>query len=143
MSPGFRLTQRVYWEDTDAGGVVYYANYLRFLERARTDWLRSLGLHQEQLRHEAGWMFVVAHVDARYLKPARLDDLLEITAELHQLDRASVLFSQQVRRGSELLLDAKVRAACVDAQSFRPRRLPEQLIERLTEQPPALLCKNS
>ncbi|WP_374435724.1 tol-pal system-associated acyl-CoA thioesterase [Inhella sp.] len=131
MSPGFRLTQRVYWEDTDAGGVVYYANYLRFLERARTDWLRSLGLQQERLRHEAGWVFVVAHVDARYLKPARLDDLLDISAEILQLERASVLFGQQVRRGDELLLDAKVRAACVDAQSFKPRRLPPDLTEQL------------
>ncbi len=131
MSSGFRLTQRVYWEDTDAGGVVYYANYLRFLERARTDWLRSLGLQQERLRHEAGWVFVVAHVDARYLKPARLDDLLDISADILQLERASVLFGQQVRRGNELLLDAKVRAACVDAQSFKPRRLPPDLIEQL------------
>jgi len=131
----FRIRQRVYWEDTDAGGVVYYANYLRFLERARSDWLRQLGLNQEALRHQAGWIFVVSHVDARYLKPARLDDLIDISAGLHQLDRASLVFGQQIHRDGELLLDAKVRAACVDATSFRPLRLPPDLLDLLAPTP--------
>lgn len=126
MSPElpFRGTHRVYWEDTDAGGVVYYANYLRFLERARSDWLRELGLNQETLRHAEGWVFVVAHVDARYLRPARLDDQIEVRAGIDSLERASLVFAQQIWRGDELLLDAKVRVACVDAESFKPRRLP-------------------
>ena len=132
----FRGSHRVYWEDTDAGGVVYYANYLRFLERARSDWLRELGLNQEALRLTEGWVFVVAHVDARYLKPARLDDWLTVSARVQEVERASLVFAQQIHRGDELLLDARIRVACVDAQSFKPKRLPHNVLARFTELPP-------
>jgi acyl-CoA thioester hydrolase len=137
VNPGFRGTHRVYWEDTDAGGVVYYANYLRFLERARSDYLRQLGLNQETARLQQGWVFVVAHVDARYLKPARLDDLLEVSATVIEMERASLVFGQQVRRGEELLLEARIRVACVDAASFKPKRLPAPVLALLNP-PPSL-----
>jgi len=122
---------RVYFEDTDSGNVVYYANYLKFLERARTEWLRSLGFQQNALMKDHGMMFAVVSVRADYLKPARLDDLLFISCE-PQLQRASLHFKQQIRRGSEdgeLLLDAEIRVACLDANSFKPRRLPAQMIQ--------------
>ncbi|MBB5204184.1 acyl-CoA thioester hydrolase [Inhella inkyongensis] len=133
MNPEFRANYRAYYEDTDAGGVVYYANYLRFLERARSDWLRELGVNQETLRLSQGWVFVVAHVDARYLKPARLDDWLSVSARIAEQDRASLVFAQQIHRGADLLLDARIRVACVDAASFKPRRLPQEVLTRLTE----------
>ena len=122
---------RVYFEDTDSGNVVYYANYLKFLERARTEWLRSLGFQQNALMKDHGMMFAVVSVRADYLKPARLDDLLFISCE-PQLQRASLHFKQQIRRGSEdgeLLLDAEIRVACLDANNFKPRRLPAQMIQ--------------
>lgn len=122
---------RVFYEDTDAGGVVYYANYLRYLERARTEWLRSIGLPREQLRATVGWVFVVTHVEASYRRPARLDDLLTVHAEIIDASRASLLFAQRVERDGELLVDAKVRVACVDQSDFKPRRLPAELLQRL------------
>lgn len=130
MKP-FVWQARVYFEDTDAGGVVYYANYLKFLERARTEWLRSLGFHQDALMKDPGLMFAVASLRADYLRPARLDDLLFVSCE-PQLERASLRFRQQIRRGGEngeLLLDAEVRVACLDANNFKPRRLPAQMIQ--------------
>lgn len=129
--PGFSMPVRVFYEDTDAGGVVYYANYLRFLERARTEWLRQLGLPREQLRATVGWVFVVTHVDAHYRRPARLDDLLTVHAELRDASRASLLFAQRVERDGERLLDATVRVACVDQTHFKPQRLPPELLQRL------------
>jgi acyl-CoA thioester hydrolase len=123
---------RVFYEDTDAGGVVYYANYLRFLERARTEWLRQLGMPREQLRASVGWVFVVAEVQARYLRPARLDDLLDVHCEIAEASRASLLFAQRVERDGELLLQATVRVACVDQLDFKPRRLPAELLARLS-----------
>jgi acyl-CoA thioester hydrolase len=122
---------RVFYEDTDAGGVVYYANYLRYLERARTEWLRQLGLPREQLRATVGWVFVVTSVEAHYRRPARLDDLLTVHAELVEANRASLLFAQRVARDGELLVDAKVRVACVDQTEFKPQRLPAELLARL------------
>ncbi len=127
----FSLPVRVYWEDTDAGGVVYYANYLKFLERARTEWLRALGVHQEALR-EQGQLFVVSHVDAHYLKPARLDDALEVHVGLGEARAASVVFVQSIWRGAEVLLRAQVKAVCVDALGFKPRRVDPQLLKRLS-----------
>ncbi len=135
-APSLELPLRVYYEDTDAGGVVYYANYLRFLERARTEWLRQLGSPRERLRAEVGWVFVVTHVDAHYLRPARLDDLLSVHCSVAEVSRASVLFSQSVQRGTEVLMRAKVRVACVDSQSFKPQRLPADLLARLTQESP-------
>ena len=127
----FRHTLRVYWEDTDAGGVVFYANYLKFFERARTEWLRSLGVEQQALREATGAIFVVGETSVRYLRPARLDDLLQVTAALRETGRASMTIVQQAWRGDELLAEGDIRIGCVDAQSFRPRRIPSTLTDRL------------
>jgi acyl-CoA thioester hydrolase len=123
----FALAARVYWEDTDGGGVVYYANYLKFLERARTEWLRERGHVQTELAATAGVLFAVAEVNIRYKRPARLDDLLSISCAPALEGAASVLFRQQIHRdgpAGELLVDAEVRVVCVDAKDFRPRRVP-------------------
>jgi len=122
--PIFRHTLRVYWEDTDAGGVVFYANYLKFFERARTEWLRSFGHSQQRLRDETGAIFVVAETSLRYLRPARLDDVLVVTVQVLDAGRASLLIDQQALRGNELLAEGTIRIGCVDVQSFRPRRIP-------------------
>jgi acyl-CoA thioester hydrolase len=121
---------RVYWEDTDAGGIVYYANYMKFMERARTEWLRALGIDQVRLKEEHGLMFVVVDVEAHYRKPARYDDQLQVTCKVRETTRASITLDQEVYRavvGGELLLDGRVRAACLDAQTYRPRPLPPEL----------------
>ncbi|MEY2891187.1 MAG: tol-pal system-associated acyl-CoA thioesterase [Pseudomonadota bacterium] len=119
---------RVYWEDTDAGGVVFYANYLKFFERARTEWLRALGFGQEQLRLESQAMFVVSETQVRYLRPAKLDDLLHITVQLVAHGRVSMVLAQQAWRGDELLCEGTIRIGCVDALSFKPRRIPLELL---------------
>jgi len=124
LVPSFCWPVRVYWEDTDAGGVVYYANYLKFLERARTEWLSHLGLEQDQLAADAGVVFVVRRVEADYLKPARFNDRLVVRCELAELSRASMSMSQQVLRGEEVLLKARIKVACVDQVGFRPARIP-------------------
>ena len=124
---------RVYWEDTDAGGVVYYANYLRFLERCRTEWLRSRGLSQQALASDRGVQFMVLEVKIVYRAPARLDDSLVVSCAMQPEGRTTVRFTQQVWRGeprataAELLLDAEVRVVCVDAKTLRPRRIGEYL----------------
>lgn len=123
--PSFSWPVRVYWEDTDAGGVVYYANYLKFLERARTEWLSHLGLEQDQLASDAGVVFVVRRVEADYLMPARFNDRLVVRCELVELNRVSLLMDQQVVRGDVMLLKARVKVACVDRASFRPARIPD------------------
>jgi acyl-CoA thioester hydrolase len=123
-TPTFSWPVRVYWEDTDAGGVVYYANYLKFLERARTEWLSALGLEQDRLASEAGVLFVVRRVEADYLKPARFNDRLSVDCTLKELGRASLVMQQVVRRADERLLAALVRVACVDGQTFRPAKIP-------------------
>lgn len=119
---------RVYYEDTDAGGVVYYVNYLKFMERARTERLRALGFVQSQLAGE-NLLFVVHSAQVRYLAPARLDDELEVSAEVTELNRASLVFRQQVRRVGDavLLCEGQVTVACVRADSFKPRAIPEAL----------------
>ncbi|MGH8253263.1 MAG: tol-pal system-associated acyl-CoA thioesterase [Steroidobacteraceae bacterium] len=127
----FHCTARVYFEDTDAGGVVYYANYLRFLERARTEWLRARGHHQNEIARTLGVLFAVAEVNIRYRSPARLDDLLLISCEPQTEGAASVIFNQQIRRereDGELLAEAKVKIVCVGADDFRPRRLPVEIL---------------
>jgi len=135
MSAGFCWPVRVYWEDTDAGGVVYYANYLRFFERARTEWLRSLGVHQQALKERTGGMFVVSHADVRYLRSARLDDELLVTTSLLELGRASITIGQQATRGagnaSELLCEATLRAGWVTATG-KAARLPQDILNVLT-----------
>ena len=127
MSQGdapFSWPVRVYWEDTDAGGVVFYANYLKFFERARTEWLRDLGQSQQALREQTGAIFIVSHTQVRHLAPARLDDELHITVALTDCGRASMTFAQQAWCGSRLLAEGTIRVGCVDASSWRPRRIP-------------------
>jgi acyl-CoA thioester hydrolase len=130
----FSWAARVYWEDTDGGGIVYYANYLRFLERARTEWVRALGFSQRELARTPGIVFAVAGLSVEYRRPARLDDELTITCEPRS-ERATVLsFAQSIYRaasvepgGDTLLVEANVRVVCVDAQTLRPKRLPDFL----------------
>ncbi|GAA5071278.1 tol-pal system-associated acyl-CoA thioesterase [Lysobacter panacisoli] len=127
----FSWPTRVYWEDTDAGGVVYHAQYLAFLERARTEWMRAQGYGQELLRLQHDLVFAVRAMQLDFLKPARLDDALEVSAELTECRRASAVFSQAIRRGDELLLTAQVRVAALDAGGFRPRPIPSPLLGEL------------
>ena len=126
---------RVYWEDTDAGGVVFYANYLKFFERARTEWLRNLGQSQQALREQTGAIFIVSHTQVRHLAPARLDDELRITVQLTECGRASMNFAQQAWCGSRLLAEGTIRVGCVDASSWRPRRMPEQVLALIAPSP--------
>ena len=124
MTRRFEWPVRVYWEDTDAGGIVYHAAYLAFLERARSEWLRALGIDQGALRSTERLQFTVVEMTLRWLRPARYDDLLTVTASVAERGRASIDFVQTVRRGAETLVEATVRVAAVDAGSLRPRRLP-------------------
>jgi len=121
----FTWRARVYWEDTDGGGVVFYANYLKYMERARTEWLRSRGHAQSELAEKHGLVFAVVEVKLNYRKPARLDDQLDISCVPVPEGRASLRFQQTVRRGDTVLVEGEVRVACVDARTFRPRGLPE------------------
>lgn len=123
----FRHAVRVYWEDTDAGGVVFYANYLRFFERARTEWLRALGVQQQALREATGAIFVVTDTALHYRQPARLDDQLSITVVVHELRPASMKLTQQAWRDGTLLCEGDIRIGCVDAGTFRPRRIPSDI----------------
>lgn len=132
-SPDFEITLRIYWEDTDAGGVVFYANYLKFFERARTEWLRALGHGQEALRLNAGAMFVVSDTSMRYRRPARLDDLLRVTVKLAEVRRASMTLAQQAWRGDELLTEGTIRIVCVDAGTFQPRSIPTAITAALPQ----------
>ena len=126
-APRFECTFRCYWEDTDAGGVVYYANYLKFLERCRSDWLRALDVDQVKLRAERGLQFVVVNLTVNYLRPAVLDDEILVTAELGELTGATILFKQSIWRGTTQLIDANVRAACLDSGTLKPRPIPKEL----------------
>jgi acyl-CoA thioester hydrolase len=135
MSKPFSFPVRIYWEDTDAGGIVYYANYFRFLERARTEWLRALGFEQERLREEQKVLFVVVEVQARYRQPARYGELLDVTCEVADVKRATLTFKQEIyrQRDGELLLSGQVRVACIDADTSRPKPLPERLLQEKVE----------
>lgn len=133
MQPTFTITVRVYYEDTDAGGVVYYANYLKFMERARTDWLRQLGIEHEVLKREHGTIFVVRSTTVEFLKPARLDDLLEIDVAIVESGGASMTFAQTIRAAGTVLCEAKTLVACLNAETLAPRRLPAPLATRLKE----------
>ena len=130
LFPVFHWPVRVYWEDTDAGGVVYHASYLRFLERARSEWLRSRGVAQQHLRAERGILFVVCEMNIRFLAPARLDDELDVTVEKFARRSASIAFAQCILRPVDgaKLIEADVRAACIDAQSYKPCRIPDFLL---------------
>jgi acyl-CoA thioester hydrolase len=120
---------RVYYEDTDAVGVVYYANYLKFMERARTEWLRSLGYEQDRLMERDGIIFAVRSVEVDYHLPARFNDALEVSASLSQKGRASLTFRQEVRRSgdAQLLCSGEIRIACLDKESLRPTPTPKAL----------------
>ncbi|WP_225782790.1 tol-pal system-associated acyl-CoA thioesterase [Xenophilus sp. Marseille-Q4582] len=135
----FELHLRVYWEDTDAGGIVFYANYLKFMERARTEWLRTLGVHQRALREQTGGMFVVSETQLKYHRPARLDDVLCITTQMQYLGTASMVMVQQVYRQPaqagaprDLLCGGSIRIGWVDAERMRPARIPESITGTLS-----------
>jgi acyl-CoA thioester hydrolase len=129
--PTFSFAVRVYWEDTDAGGIVFYANYLKFFERARTEWLRSLGIEQQRLKEATGGMFVVAETTLKYLRPARLDDELIVTARLQECGRASMTIDQQAMLKNELLCEGTIRIGWVNSTSMQPARIPQNIIESL------------
>ncbi len=132
----FSWPVRVYWEDTDAGGIVFYANYLKFFERSRTEWLRAKGISQHALREITGGMFVVGQADVRYLKSARLDDELMVTTSLLDAGRAAMTIHQQAvltsPSGPVLLCEATIRAAWVNADTLKPGRIPAQILQALT-----------
>jgi len=129
---------RVYWEDTDGGGVVYYANYLKFMERARSEWLRELHIEQTGLREQYGILLVVARVEANYKRSARLDDLLQVSCHVIEQGRVSLTFEQNVYRSNgnlkkdELLLEGVTRIGCIDAETFKPKPLPELIVQALS-----------
>ena len=127
MSNKFELMQRIYWEDTDAGGVVYYANYLKFMERCRTDWLRAMGIDQYRLRLERQLQFAVVSVAVDFLRPAVLNDEILVTAELERLSGATISFKQTILRGEVQLIDASTRVACLDSGTLKPRAIPKDL----------------
>jgi acyl-CoA thioester hydrolase len=136
----FLYPVRVYYEDTDSGGVVYYANYLKFMERARTEWLRSLGFEQDALIQDEGVLFAVRSVQVDYHKPAKFNDQLEVMAAMTELGKASMTFAQEVRRhpgpsareSSLLLCSANVRIACLDASTLRPRAIPDSIVREIS-----------
>lgn len=133
----FQFPIRIYWEDTDAGGIVFYANYLKFMERARTEWLRSLGIGQQALRERSGGMFVVSETQLKYHRPARLDDELLVTAELRQTGAASATIAQRVlSRGAPtvLLCEGTIRIGWVDAATLRPARIPADVAGTLARE---------
>jgi len=127
----FRFSIRVYYEDTDAGGVVYYANYLKFFERARTEWLRALGFEQQLLAQETGCIFIVRGIQTQYRRPAVLDDLLCIRSRVSRLGKASIDFEQFCERGGDLLASGRVEVGCVDRLTLRPRPLPPGLSQAM------------
>ena len=138
-STPFQHPVRIYWEDTDAGGIVFYANYLKFMERGRTEWLRALGIEQQRLRDEVGGMFVVSEANIKYLQPARLDDELIVTAQLQSAGRASMTIAQQVLLKQkqptdtpQLLCEGTIRIGWVDAASMRPARIPQTLLQTIS-----------
>ncbi len=128
MTAPFRFEMRVYWEDTDAAGIVFYANYLKFFERGRSEWLRSLGFEQEALRSEAGIAFVVTETSVRYRRPARLDDVISVSVEVRHRGQASLEVAQQAWLAQDLLAEGSIRIGCVDLGTFRPRRIPNDIL---------------
>lgn len=140
MFPEYSWTVRVYYEDTDTGGVVFYANYLKFFERARTEWLRAAGVGQQAMTETEGVMFVVKSTAVDYHAPAKLDDELKLTVVVERLGRASVQFLQQAWRvGSapELLATGRIKVGCVDLAAFRPSPIPASVLARIKKKPQA------
>ncbi len=127
----FSIPVRVYYEDTDAGGLVYYANYLKFMERARTEWLRRLGFEQDALSAEEGVIFAVRAVKVDFYKPGRFNDLLQATVNIRRRGGASLTLKQEVQRNSTTLCEAEVKLACLDAQSLSPRSIPNRVVAQL------------
>jgi acyl-CoA thioester hydrolase len=128
----FSIPVRVYYEDTDAGGVVYYANYLRFMERARTEWLRDLGFEQDELSRNEGVVFAVRSANVEFIKAARFNELLNVTVERVKHGKASLTLQQQVLRDDELVCSSEVRLACVDQVSFVPKAIPASIMKKLS-----------
>ncbi|WP_233263159.1 tol-pal system-associated acyl-CoA thioesterase [Cognatiluteimonas profundi] len=139
----FSWPTRVYWEDTDAGGVVYHAQYVAFLERARTEWLRARGKGQQRLREELDLVFAVRAMRVDFRQPARLDDALDVTVSLRHCRRASLVLAQTVLRDGLLLLDAEVRVAALGASDFRPRAIPDALYDELKSLETSLVENNA
>ena len=133
MNSSFRWPVRVYYEDTDGGGVVYHANYLRFMERARTEWLRSLGFEQTALRDAHNLLFVVREIRLKYLRPACFNDAIEVVSGLHHVGRSLLEFDQSILRGDELLTEARVEVVCVDVERFKPSAIPAFIRTKITE----------
>jgi acyl-CoA thioester hydrolase len=131
MNP-FNWPIRVYYEDTDAGGVVFYANYLKFFERARTEMLRYLGFEQDQLIEIQNLIFVVRSVKVDYLKPARFNDLINVNSAVIEKKKTSLIFKQSILREDLLLCDAEIRIACLDAQTMKPKPIPTEILEKIT-----------
>jgi acyl-CoA thioester hydrolase len=131
MSAKFSIPVRVYYEDTDTAGVVYYANYLKFMERARTEWLRSLGIEQSKLSAQGVVVFAVRSANVDFLGPARLDDELRVTIAIRRVGRVSITFDQTVEREATVLCRGEVKVACLDAQTFQPAALPEHIFRTL------------
>ncbi len=131
MSHSFNWPIRVYYQDTDSGGVVYHANYLGFMERARTEWLRSLGFEQDHIREQWGVLFVVRSASIEYLSPARFNDELNIYSTISSSGKSSVSFHQVVTRGEDTVCEADIRIVAIDAHRFRPTPFPEQIKERM------------
>lgn len=131
MPNPFKWPVRVYFEDTDAGGVVFYGNYLKFYERARTEWLRSLGIGQQFLKDEYNILFVVKNVSVEYRRPAVLDDHLQVTAEISEIRGASLEFRQAVWRDDTLLSTARAKIVCVHKDRMKPVPIPETVTEKM------------
>ena len=129
VQPNFSTRIRVYWEDTDAGGVVYYANYLKFMERCRTEWLRALGIDQSRLRTERKLQFAVMDVQVSYRYPAMLDDEILVSVALTRMRGASFSFKQEIWRDAVQLIDASTRVVCLDSSSLKPKAIPADLFK--------------
>jgi acyl-CoA thioester hydrolase len=127
----FSFPQRVYFEDTDAGGVVYHARYIHFLERARTEWLRYLGFNNGELNRKYKMLWVVSEVMVNYVKPARLDDAIEVTVSIENMGRVRCTFHQEIHRGEEILVKARVTVACVTADGFKPLEIPPEVRKKM------------
>lgn len=130
LSMQFEWPVQVYWEDTDAGGVVYHSQYLNFMERARTEWLRHLGFIQTEMRETLGVLFVVRHIDMHYKKPAKFDDALIVRTCLINQGRSFITFEQSILRGEEMLTSATVKVVCIDAEKFKPVSIPKLMLQR-------------
>lgn len=129
----FNWPVRVYYEDTDSGGLVYYANYLKFMERARTEWLRSFAIQQDELRDSFGVIFAVRQVQIDYLLPAKFNEQLVVTASVEKKGKASITFVQTILRDTQLLAKAKIKIACLDGDLFKPVALPVEVLDKLPE----------